>query len=565
MQPRFGISVDAIHPHVKEPIELYHDQRKLAMRGLSLVFSNAMMRYSMIGIGLAFAVGIIAARILPSATPTAAGYLSALGIALIAIILSRWRRGFLVLLLISISLLGILRTHTGQLPFARLYQRASNLREVTGTVVSYPQLGEKYVAFTLAPDHIPGRIRVTWFCGKGAHTPILYGDRLRLVGTGRVPPRFPDFDYRAYLARQGIFATFAVDAHEHVEHLGTQGNSLIRYGDHLRQQLIAKLDRLLPPEEAGLAHGLLFGDRTAIPGELSSAFRHTGLMHLLAVSGLHLGIFLAGLWFLLRFIGLRPAVTYPIVGLAVGFALWVIGPRVSLIRAALLFAFLGLGSVLADLGVILRRWVNPLQSLAAAGVVILALRPTALYDVGFQLSFGATAAILVMFDPGFRVTEWVDHVAARAPSIALPVRYVLLLLITSTAAQAGTAPFLAYQFKMIYPLSLFGNLVAIPLATVALWSGLTALLFSATPLIVPLGWVFYFTLHALAWLVTWLSHLPLAALMVPGWTGVWIGGMVAYILLMAIYFRDCSSCTSYSTSITFSSAEAPCRRRDGTR
>ena len=522
-----------------------------------------MMRYSIIGIGLAFAIGIIASHILPDGIPITAFYWSSGGIAAAAVLLSRWRRGFLAGLLISICLLGVMRDRAGQLPFALLYQRANNLHEVTGTVVSYPQLGDGYVRFILSPDNIQGRILVTWFYEGGKHKPILYGDRLHLVGTGRIPPRFPGFDYRAYLARQGIFATMKVDKTGQLNHSGANGGSLVRYGDRLRQILIARLDQLLPPVEASLAHGLLFGDRTAIPDELSAAFRRTGLMHLLAVSGLHLGVFLAGLWFLLRFIGLRPAFTYPIVGIAVLFALWVIGPRVSLMRAAFLFAFLGLGSVLADLGLILRRWVNPFQSLAAAGVVILASRPSALFDVGFQLSFGATAAILVMYDPGFHVRKWVDHVPVPFPILARPIRYALFLLATSAAAQAGTAPFLAYQFGMIYPLSLFGNLIAIPLATIALWSGLTALLFSATPLIIPLGWVFYLMLHALIWVVTWLSELPLASLEVPAWVGVWIGGMVVYILLAAIYLRDCSSCTSYSTSIASLSVPGRSLRRGG--
>ncbi len=509
-----------------------------------------MIRYSVIGIGIAFAAGIITGGVLTSGVPVVALYWAVVGIVVTAVIVRRWHRGALTLLLVAVALLGAIRLHTYLIPVSSLYRQAANLREVTGTVVSYPQLGRDYTTFTLAPEHIGGCIQVTWFHGNNNHMPILYGDRVHLTGAGRVPPRFPDFDYRAYLARRRIFATFAVDADDQIDRLGTRGSTLIRYGDQLRQTLLTRLDQFLPPAEAALAHGLLFGDRTAIPDTIAAAFRRTGLMHLLAVSGLHLGIFLAGLWFGLRLLGLRPVITYPIVGLAVGVVLLVIGPRVSLVRAALLFAFLGLGSVLADLGVILRRWVNPFQSLAAAGVVILAVQPTALSDAGFQLSFGATAAILGLYSPGFHVIQWATRVTEPIPIIARPLRYTLLLLATSAAALAGTAPILAYQFGMIYPLSLIGNLVAIPLATLALWVGLPALLMSATPAIVLLGAGLRGVLHALIWTVDWLSRLPLAAVAVPAWTGVWIGGMVVYIVLLAIYRRGCSSCTSYSTSIT---------------
>ena len=511
---------------------------------------GAMIRYSVIGIGIAFAAGIVTGGVLPNGVPVVALYWVAVGIAVTAVVVRRWCRGALALLLVAVALLGAIRLHTYLIPISSLYRHAANLREVTGTVVSYPQLGSEYTTFTLAPEHSDGCIQVTWFHGDNDHIPILYGDRIHLTGTGRVPPRFPDFDYRAYLARRRIFATFAVDANDRVDHIGTRMSTLIRYGDRLRQTLLTRLDQFLPPAEAALAHGLLFGDRTAIPDTIATAFRRTGLMHLLAVSGLHLGIFLAGLWFGLRLLGLRPAITYPIVGLAVGVVLLVIGPRVSLVRAALLFAFLGLGSVLADLGVILRRWVNQFQSLAAAGVVILAVQPTALADAGFQLSFGATAAILALYSPGFRITQWATRVTEPVPIITRPLRYTLLLLATSAAALAGTAPVLAYHFGMIYPLSLVGNLVAIPLATLALWVGLPALLMSATPAIVLLGAGLRGTLHALIWIVDWLSRLPLAAVAVPAWIGVWIGGMVIYILLVAVYLRDHSSCTLYSTSIT---------------
>ncbi len=508
------------------------------------------MRYSLIGVGLSFAAGTAVSTILPVVPP----YLlcaAAAGTAVGMLILSRWRRGLLAGLLVSVALLGAMREQGTRLSFDLLYKLSPTLHEVTGTVVSYPQLGDGYIAFVLAPEEIPGRIRVTWFDGE-KQGKVLYGDRLRLSGTCRVPPRFPGFDYRAHLARRGIFATMSVDENGSVERLGTGGNRLIRAGDRLRQRLMGIIEQILPREEAGLARGLLFGDRTALSDPLTAAFRRTGLMHILAVSGLHLWIFLAGLWFFLRILGLRPAVTYPLVGAAVLFALWVIGPRVSLTRAALLFAFLGLGSVLSDLGLILRRWVNPFQSLAGAGIVILAIRPSALLDVGFQLSFGATAAILAAFDPGFMVAERIDRLVSRVPLGRSLIRYGLLLLVTSGAAQAGTAPFLAYHFGMLYPASLIVNLAVIPLATLGLWGGFAVLLLANTPLSSFLGAVLSAVLHAVIVVVKWFGKIPFAALPVPAWMGVWIGGIVVYLFLLAVYLRDRSSYTSYSTSIASS-------------
>lgn len=496
------------------------------------------MRYSLIGIALSFAVGCVCAPFL-GLNPILL-WAIAVGVAAFSLLAARYRRGLLGLLLLSVALLGVIRYQTAQPPFSSLYRKAPLLHELTGTVVSYPDLGEGYTAFTFAPDHLPGKVRVTWFF-DGERPSLCYGDRMCLAGSVREPPRFPDFDYRAYLARQGVFATMAIGEEDEVIALGVGGNPLLRYGDSLRQIFLTQLDSILPPQEAGLAHGLLFGESAALADDVEEAFRRTGLMHLLAVSGLHLGIFLALLWFILRRFGLRPLVTYPLVGIAVLLLLWIVGPRVSLVRAGLLFAFLALGSVLADLGLILRRWVSPYQGLAAAALVILALRPTALADVGFQLSFGATTAIIAVFDRTFHMQKWIERMAERFRGPGWCVRYPLGLVIVSAAAQAGTAPFLAYHFNAIYPLALLCNLSAIPLATIALWTGLCTLPLSWTAISRPMGIFLGFILRGLIELVEGLSALPGASLYTPSWMGIWIGGLVVYLFLLALYLRGSSS------------------------
>ncbi|MEA3356566.1 MAG: ComEC/Rec2 family competence protein [Candidatus Bipolaricaulota bacterium] len=503
------------------------------------------MKYPILAIAAAFSSGIIIGRLIPGGIEPSFLFWIALASALLFIILSRFSRRALIGLLLPIAVFGLIRFQSVRAPAQSLYRRAAHLYQVTGTVVSYPSLGDGYLFFTVAPDDISARIRVTWFLQDIAEEDvrILYGDRLRLTGPVQAPEQFPDFDYRAYLARQGIFATMAVDGQEDVEYIGQGANRFLRMGDRLRQWLLKRLDKQLGPEEAGLVHGLLFGDRTALSDDVEGAFRRTGLMHLLAVSGLHLGIFLAFLWFGLRLIGLRPIFTYPIVGIAILAVLWIVGPRVSLLRASLLFAFLAFGSVLADLGIILRRWVNSFQGLAAAAILILAVRPTAIFDVGFQLSFSATAAILLVFAPPFSVQQRIN---ALTEWISLPkwlVGYPLTLIAVSAAAQAGTAPVLAYYFNAIYPLVVFTNLVVIPLATVTLWAGMLSLLAAWTPVfpwvVLLLGWL----VHVLIWTVGQLARVPFTMFTVPSWIGWWIGGLVLYLIAAFIHYQSESSCT----------------------
>ena len=513
------------------------------------------MRYSVIGISLSFAAGIGVGSFLPQHRLTLWIACVAMTIAFLA--LSRWRRQLLAGLLISVALLGALRYQSLPVIPASLYKQADNLREITGTIVSYPEGRSDHTMLIIAPDQIASKVSVTLFW-KGEEPPLLlYGDRVRITGSGKAPENFDDFDYRGYLARQGIFATMIVNSPSDVHRLGVGGSRIMRLGDEIRQRLLAQIDALLPSEEAGLAHGLLFGEKRMMSAEIEDAFRRAGLMHLLAVSGLHLGIFLAALWFLLRLFGLRPRVTYPLVGIAVLLILWIVGPRVSLVRAALLFAFLALGSVLADCGLILRRWVSSYAGLAAAGMVLLAIRPTALWDVGFQLSFAATGAILFLFDRRFHVQRRLKALAQRSPFPTRIVSYPLTLIAVSAAAQAGTAPFLAYHFLALYPFALIASLVAIPLATLALWGGGMLLLVSWTPLAPWVARGLQLILHGLIVCVRAISNIPGSLLAVPGWSGIWIGGIVVYLFMLAIYVGDSSSCTLYSTSIVPPVSDVP--------
>ena len=457
-----------------------------------------------------------------------------------AIALRRWR---VRLLLLAVLALGMARGSPSNVEFPQwLILRAQGIDEVTGTVVSYPSLGARHVTFTVRPDHLPADLRVTWFTEASTLGRIHYGDRLILSGTTRLPEPFEGFDYPEYLARRGVFATMLVDGDTAVEHLGFAGNLLLRAGDRTRQVALDRLEDALTGEGAALAQGLLLGDRSALTDEIEDAFRRTGLMHVLAVSGLHLGILLAGAWFLLRRLGARPAIVYPVVGLMAAFFLWIVGPRVSLLRATLLLGFVGLGSVLADLGWILRRTVRPANGLAVAAVVLLAIRPTDLLDVGFQLSFAATAGILLLVS-GRTGAVWaacVDRTAERLGRMAPVARSGLALLGISAAAQAAVTPILAFHFGVFHPLLLGLNLLAIPLVTVVLWIGFpTALLvaFGAPAVLaIPLGWL----LEGLSSLIQALARMPLVEMPVAPWIGLWMVGLLACALATRRYVSESS-------------------------
>jgi competence protein ComEC len=198
--------------------------------------------------------------------------------------------------------------------------------------------------------------------------------------------------------------------------------------------------------------------------EIEEEFRDAGVAHVLAVSGLHLGIIIGLFWFILRRLHLSAGQIYLMLIPIVGFYLLLVGGRVSLVRAAILFGFLALGWVMSERGLILRRWADPYQGLSAAALAVLGWNPQALFDVSFQLSFSATLGIIA-FASGFEELF-----------IKIPFRWLRGLIVISLAAQLGVIPFIAWWFHRLYLLVVLANLVVIPLVTLVLWGGVAFLM-----------------------------------------------------------------------------------------
>ncbi len=506
------------------------------------------MSYAWVRVSLAWVGGLGIGEAAGHAAPLWLWTAAAAGGFVVFVVLRRLPIARRAALLMAVAALGVLRVAVEPTFPDWLERRAPWLDRIEARIVSYPSFGQDVVRFTVLPRGIPGRLEVSWYRDVPLDAGIGFGDRVQLSGSIRLPQPFDGFDYPTYLARRGVFATMSA-GEEGVERLGPGASSLVRWGDRMRQTIMRRFDRRLAPDVSAVARSLLFGDRAVLPAPIEEAFSKTGLMHLLAVSGLHLGVFLAGAWWAARWIGLRPRWAYPAVGVLVVVALWVVGPRVSLIRAALLFGFLALGSVLADLGLLLRRTVRPINGLAAAAVVVLAMRPGALHDAGFQLTFAATAAILVAFSPPLDVHRRIRRYAERCGAFHRPAQYLLTLLAASAAAQAGAAPVLAWHFEAIHPLALAANLVALPLAGAGLWCGLAAALASGSCLFPYAAAPLHGVMTALTAIVEALAGIEIVQLRVEPWMGVWLAALVAYTLSLAAYRSVGSSWTWNSTSI----------------
>lgn len=318
---------------------------------------------------------------------------------------------------------------------------------------------------------------------------IHYGDELIIRAPVRVPTKREEelFDYREYLRRRDIWGVMWVYRESQVQIVARrQGSLFLQWGYDLRQMLFAQIERYLSFEQGALLKGLLFGEHESLPEEIEENFRDAGVMHVLVASGANLGMIVALLALIVSWWGFNFTKLYFLAAPAVLIYLFIVGFEVSLLRATAMFFFFTIGFFFAERGWMLKRWVDPLQSLATAALAILLWDPEALFDVGFQLSFAGTLGILLAIlylwprlAACFRLALQPPHNQTE-PYRAL--RGLVFFVLVSLAAQLAIAPVLAYHFHRVYLWgAVLGNLVIVPLVTGALWGGIFLLLISALP------------------------------------------------------------------------------------
>lgn len=336
-----------------------------------------------------------------------------------------------------------------------------------------------------------------------------YGDALLLQGKLETPPILEEFDYREYLARQGISSLMR---YPKVERLGdARPVPLLARLYGLRLRLAHSLQGVLPEPQGALAQGMLLGLRSAIPPELADAFARTGATHILAISGHNLTV-VAGLWVSIGvwLFGRR----HP---LSLGLALFVVwaysllaGLAPSLLRAALM------GSLVL-LAAFLGRQASALTSLVAAAALLTAFDPMILWDLGFQLSFMAMVGLIVapaLLEPWTRRIGEAFLARGAAWEWAGPVlRATVSGLVATLGATLFTLPIVAANFHRVSLVGLPATLLALPaLPGIILFAALASFLGLFAPLLaLPFAWGAWLLTSYMIGVVEFWDSLPVAA------------------------------------------------------
>ncbi len=364
-----------------------------------------------------------------------------------------------------------------------------------------------------------GRVQVRWRDPSG---PVFTGQRIQAEGTvtnqiGTVNPGI--YDAKDHLKSEDIFAQLTVRTPEGVKILEEGPWWSLRYQTaRFRVVQAAWFREITPPQVLPFIYAVWLGDRSHLPRDVYATYRLSGIAHILAVSGVHVGIIFASTMFGLRLFMRNGRYRALVAMVTVVLFAFVAGASVTSLRAALMVCIY----LVAEL---FDREPDTPTALSLAAIFFLGHNPDVLYHIGFQLSFASVASILIF-------TPSIERLLGLLPGV---VRQTVAV---SLAVQILPVPLSAFYFHVLPVCGPLVNLVAVPLLTVVLWlcflSALTAgLSFSIATI---------FT-HAVAPAITviqtiagWGAHIQQY---MPPITSPTLGAGIVYVLvvLIAVGFR----------------------------
>ncbi|TFG92742.1 MAG: DNA internalization-related competence protein ComEC/Rec2 [Syntrophobacterales bacterium] len=301
---------------------------------------------------------------------------------------------------------------------------------------------------------------------KDSNNVFKYGNYIRAQTRLKEPHNFNNpggFDYKRYLLYRGIRLRGYISRPSDIVIIRENAGNYLRTRIERYRSLLSGLTRgNSPSPEGGVLQALILGEKEWVPEEFTKDFNRAGVSHILAISGLHVGIiafisfFIARTlmksseYLLLRFNVFKVSALFSVIPV-IGYA-FIAGLRISTLRATIMILCY-LAALLAG------RGRDLLNILAFAAFLILVISPAALFDVSFQLSFTAVATILLVTPAlGSLIPQ-----AAGGGILKRGMTATVLFIMVSLAAVIGTAPLIALYFNRISTIALLSNLLVIPI------------------------------------------------------------------------------------------------------
>ncbi len=294
---------------------------------------------------------------------------------------------------------------------------------------------------------------------------LLPGDIVEVTGKYRKPPgrRNPgEFDYRKYLNCNGITGFVYVNNPADVKTISQGKNFFSRLINQWRKEIGYRIDLIHDRQTAGFLKGLLLGDRSQIDSSMMRDFMETGLVHIIAISGLHIVVIAYILFLLLQRFPLP--LRYGLTSLSLLLFMFLTGAPPPVVRAVIM-ALIGISAV------ILNRSKDILNIVALTAMVSLIISPGDLFTPGFQLSYGAVLGLVLIF-PEFR-SKFIG-----SKKLPLLIKWTAELVLATISAQLMILPITHYYFGIFSLLSIPANVIAVPLSNFLVANGIITVLFS---------------------------------------------------------------------------------------
>ncbi|WP_160714583.1 ComEC/Rec2 family competence protein [Chitinophaga solisilvae] len=426
----------------------------------------------------------------------------------------RYSAGFApgVLLFVLLYSAGAVRVYTGDIRhrkgyFANVADSSACLLVQIAEPLQEKTRSRKTVLSVIAVCHgkktVPAKGRILAFFSRDSSSALLrYGDRLliaKMPVTIRSSGNPGTFDYKAWCAAQQICHQWYLQPADYrllpEKDRSILTGALLQAKDYCLHTL-KKYTGEGP--EAGMAEALLIGYRQDLDKDLVQSYSNTGIVHVIAISGMHLALLYGTLLWLLRWLPQRRLAdagrAAVVITILWAFAL-LTGASASVLRSAVMFTGITIGRF------VLQRPAVTYNTLAASAFLLLWYDPWMVTDAGFQLSYLAVLSILLFYQPLFRLLyfpqKWLE--------------YIWQMIAVSLAAQVLTLPVSIWYFHQFPNYFLPANLIAVPLSTVVIYGEIVLLLVSPfPPLAVWTGTAIRYLIMYMNACVHWLGTLPYA-------------------------------------------------------
>lgn len=338
------------------------------------------------------------------------------------------------------------------------------------------------------------------------------------------PPLNPgEFDYRKYLKRRGVTGMVYLKEGDWVPTGVRKTNALFEFAYRFRKRMMeAMLQNGILGDEFGVGAAILLGYDDSLPAQVRHNYVAAGSMHILCVSGMHVGIIYLLASLLLGLLG-KSRAAWLIKRIVLLLLIWlyalITGLSPSIMRSALMISMILFGELIHRKGF-------TLNSIAASAFVLLLINPNNLFAIGFQLSYAAVVGIVLLQKPLANLVFVKNKVLDKIWEITT----------VSLAAQIATMPFAVYYFNQFTPYFWLSNLLMTPLSFLVILLGMTLLMVSWVPgLNMLVGKAAWFGLHWMNGVVAWIEQLPLSLVKGLYMDGFQFGISLTLLLLLWLF------------------------------